>query len=156
MHENFVKRYLCRQKTAIKKCSRLVGKLMYLNTISIYVNVKKNLKRTKKIFLQCKYIGGQKTNDIRVTFIDITVFDEDVSSHFVWSNIWGQFHQPYGAKHKCASSLFYAIQFHQQNYAQLYQNTQIDVTSNFYAVLSAPYASKFNVSLLVPNLLVKW
>ena len=65
------------------KCSRLVGKLMYLNTISIYVNVKKNLKRTKKIFLQCKYIGGQKTNDIRVTFIDITVFDEDVSSHFV-------------------------------------------------------------------------
>ena len=106
MHENFVKRYLCRQKTAIKKCSRLVGKLMYLNTISIYVNVKKNLKRTKKIFLQCKYIGGQKTNDIRVTFIDITVFDKDVSSHFVLSNIRGQFHQPYGAKHKCASSLF--------------------------------------------------
>ena len=119
--------------------------------------LKKNLKRTKKIFLQCKYIGGQKTNDIRVTFIDITVFDEDVSSHFVWSNSFGvNFTNLMAQSTNAPAVFFYAIQIHQQNYAQLYQNTQLEVTSNFYAVLSAPYASKFNVSLLVPNLLVKW
>ena len=46
-------------------------------------------------------------------------------------------------------------QFHQQNFAQLYQYTQLEVTYNFYAEWSAKYASKFSINLLALKLLVK-
>ncbi len=48
---------------------------------------------------------------------------------------WGQFHQPYGAKRKChdshSSVPVGAIQFQQQNYAQLRPNyAQLENTLN--------------------------
>ena len=43
-------------------------------------------------------------------------------------------------------SFFCAIQFHQQNCAQLYLYTQLEVTPNFYAVRDALYASKLSVN----------
>jgi len=39
-------------------------------------------------------------------------------------------------------SVFGTIQFHQQSYDQLYQNTQLEVTPNFYAIRSLLYTSK--------------
>ncbi len=63
---------------------------------------------------------------------------------------WGQFHQPSGAKHKCASSSSLApvcaVQFHQQKYAQLYMSARLENTFNSYALCSAQYASKFSIS----------
>ncbi len=57
----------------------------------------------------------------------------------------GQFHQPYAAKRKCVSrhSLVPvgAVQFHQQNYAQLHHCAQLENTLNFYAVCSTPVVS---------------
>ncbi len=48
---------------------------------------------------------------------------------------WARFHKPNGAKHKCQKqSIFSAIQFHQQNYTQLYHYPQLEITLNFYAV----------------------
>jgi hypothetical protein len=62
----------------------------------------------------------------------------------------GQFHQPYGAKCKCVDShsmaLVVAVQFHQQNYAQL------ESTLNFYAVRPIPCTSKIGVNLLAQKL----
>ncbi len=40
---------------------------------------------------------------------------------FFTENIWGKFHQPYGAKRKCAGIIILCtIQFHQQDYAKIY------------------------------------
>ena len=47
----------------------------------------------------------------------------------------GQFHQPFGTKHKCAGSHSLApvgaIQFHQQHYAELHHYAQLENTLNF-------------------------
>ncbi len=68
----------------------------------------------------------------------------------------GQFHQPYGAELKCASSHSSmpvgAVQFHQQNYAQLHHYAQLENTFNFYAVCSTPCTSKIRGNLLAQKL----
>ena len=73
--------------------------------------------------------------------------------------IWGQFHQPTGVKRKCAGAQHLAqkdaVQFHQQNCAQLYWSIELENPPNFYAVRSAPYASKLGVNLLAQKLLIK-
>ena len=46
-------------------------------------------------------------------------------------------------------------QYHQQNFAQLYPYTQLEVTPNFYALYSAAYISKLSVILLAQKLLIK-
>ena len=65
-----------------------------------------------------------------------------------------------GIKRKCAGrhrlAQKDAIQFHQQNCAQLHWCIGLEVTPNFHAVCSAPYASMFRVNLLAQKLLVKW
>ena len=59
--------------------------------------------------------------------------------------IRGQFHQPTGVKRKCAGAQHLAqkdaVQFHQQNCAQLYWSIEVENPPNFYAVRFAPYAS---------------
>ena len=47
-------------------------------------------------------------------------------------------------------------QFHQQNFLQLYQYTQLEVMFNFYALISAPYTGELRVILLAQKLLIKW
>ena len=47
-------------------------------------------------------------------------------------------------------------QFHKQNFTKLYQYSLLEITPNFYAVHSVPYASKSSVNLLTPKLLIKW
>ena len=47
-------------------------------------------------------------------------------------------------------------QFCQQNSAQLYQYTQLEVTSTFYALFSALYTSKFSVNPLAQKVLITW
>ncbi len=70
----------------------------------------------------------------------------------------GQFHQPYVVKHKCTGSYSSApvgaVQFHQQNYAQLHHYTQLENTLNFFAVPPIPCASKIGVNLLAQKLRV--
>ncbi len=70
-----------------------------------------------------------------------------------------QFHQPYGAKCKCASrhslAPAVAIQFHKQNDAQLYHCAQLENTLNFYAVRPTPCDSKIGVNPLAQELFVK-
>ena len=44
---------------------------------------------------------------------------------------------------------------HQQNYAQLYQYSQLEVKSNFYAPCSTPFASKISVNLQVQRLITE-
>ncbi len=39
--------------------------------------------------------------------------------------------------------------FQQQYYAQLYRNTQLEVTPNFYALLSTPCTSKIGINVLL-------
>ena len=46
--------------------------------------------------------------------------------------------------------------FHQQNLAQLYQYTQLEVTPNFSTLPSLLYASKFCINLQAKKLLIKW
>ena len=46
-------------------------------------------------------------------------------------------------------------QFHKQNFAHIYQYTQLDVTPNFYALRSAPYVSKLSVILQAQKLLIE-
>jgi hypothetical protein len=71
----------------------------------------------------------------------------------------GQFHQHFGAKRKCAgshsSALVGAVQFHQQNYAQLHDYPQLENTFNFYAVCPMLCASNIGVYLLVQKLCLK-
>jgi hypothetical protein len=71
----------------------------------------------------------------------------------------GQFHQPYGAKRKCAGNhslaLLGTIQFHQQNYAELHHYAQLENTLNFYSVRPALFANKFSVNQLVEKLPVE-
>jgi hypothetical protein len=54
---------------------------------------------------------------------------------------WGQFHQPSGTKRKCVGSHSLApvgaVQFHQQNYIQLYHYVQLENMLNFYPVCPA-------------------
>ncbi len=73
---------------------------------------------------------------------------------------WGQFHQPFGAKRKCSGSHSLApvgaVQFHQQNYAQLHHYAQLENTLNFYAVHPKPCTSEIGVNLLAQNICVKW
>ncbi len=58
----------------------------------------------------------------------------------------GQYHQPIGAKRKCA------LQFHQLNYAQLYQYTQLEFTLKFKAVHFMLCISKIGINLLAQKL----
>ena len=68
----------------------------------------------------------------------------------------GQFHQPIGVKCKWAAfGEKDAVQFHQQNCAKLYWSIELENLPNFYAVRSAPYASKLGVNLLAQKLLIK-
>ncbi len=52
-------------------------------------------------------------------------------------------------------SFFYDVQFHQQNYAQLYYCAQLEITLNFYAVHFTLFASKTVVNLLAQKLPVE-
>jgi hypothetical protein len=64
---------------------------------------------------------------------------------------WGRFHQPFGANALVVIlRRLGAVQFHQQNYAQL------ENTLNFYAVRRKPCASKIGVNLLAQKLRVKY
>ena len=45
--------------------------------------------------------------------------------------------------------------FNQQNYAQFYQYTQLEVTPNLYAACSTLCASKISINLLVQKLLIE-
>jgi hypothetical protein len=78
---------------------------------------------------------------------------------FKLSYIWGRFHQPFGAKHKCAGSYSLssigAIQFHQQNYAQLNHYAQLENMLNFYTVSPKLCSSKISINLLAQKLCVK-
>ncbi len=58
----------------------------------------------------------------------------------------GQFHQPNGAKYKCASK--HPLVVHQQNYGQLCKYNQLGCTLNFYAVFFMPCTSKIGIYLL--------
>jgi hypothetical protein len=73
--------------------------------------------------------------------------------------LWGQFHQHFGAKLKCAGShslaLVGAIEFHQQNYAPIHHYTTLENTLNFYPVCPTPCASKIGVNLLAQKLRLK-
>ncbi len=55
----------------------------------------------------------------------------------------------------CTNYLALNFYFINNNYAQLYQYTQLEVTPNFYAVGSMPCTSKMSVNLLVQKLLTK-
>jgi hypothetical protein len=72
---------------------------------------------------------------------------------------WGKFHQPCGAKRKCTGGHSLApvgaIQFHQQNCAQLHHYAQLKNTLNFYSVRPALYANKFSVNLMAKKLTVE-
>ena len=71
----------------------------------------------------------------------------------------GQFHQLFGVKRKCEISYQLAqknaIQFHQQNSAQLHWCIGLDVTPNFYFLRSEPHAIKSSVNLQMQKLLIK-
>ena len=73
---------------------------------------------------------------------------------------WGQFHQPAGAKRKCAGRHHLAqkdaAQFHQQNCNQLYWCTDFEVMPNIYAVYPSLYTIKFSINLLAKKPLIKW
>jgi hypothetical protein len=79
---------------------------------SLYVGLTVFLKYNPRIKCMCKW--------------DVTIVT------------WGQFHQPFGTKHKCAGSRSSApvgaIQFQQQHYAQLHHYAQLENMLNFYAV----------------------
>ncbi len=49
-------------------------------------------------------------------------------------------------------SFFWAVQFQQQNYTQIYHYTKLEITLNFYAVRFTPCASKIGVNLLAQKL----
>ncbi len=67
----------------------------------------------------------------------------------------GQFHQPYGAKHKMRRySLCGAIQFHQQNYFHLYY-AQLRNMLNFFAICSAQCVIEIGVNLLAQKPIVE-
>ena len=78
----------------------------------------------------------------------------------------GEFHQPYGPKRKCAGSQSFAPAVSLLPLSVSPANlrptlpvdwyTQLEVTPNFYAVCSVPYASKFIVNLLTQKLLIQW
>jgi hypothetical protein len=74
-------------------------------------------------------------------------------------NDQNQFHQPYGAKRKCAGSHTLApvgaIQFHQQNYVQHHHYAQLENTLNFYTVCPALHTNKFSINLLAQKLPVE-
>jgi hypothetical protein len=63
------------------------------------------------------------------------------SNFFLKFVFWGQFHQPYGAERKCVGSHSLApvgaVQFHQQNYAQLHHYAHLENTFN-----SMPWAAR--------------
>jgi hypothetical protein len=90
-----------------------------------------------------------------------TCFEKEVKIFFPFekSYIWGQVHQPYGAERKCAGSHSSvpvgAVQFYQQNYAQLHHYAQLENTLIFHAVRSRSCASKIGVNLLAQKLRVK-
>jgi len=60
----------------------------------------------------------------------------------------GQFHQPFGAYHKCASAHYLRHSVSRKNYAQLDQNTQQELTNNFYTLHSMPGMSKWRTLCL--------
>ncbi len=57
--------------------------------------------------------------------------------------------------HQGSISPVCAVQFHQQNYAQLHHYAQLENTLNFYAVRTTSCVSKIGVNLLAPKLRVK-
>ena len=69
------------------------------------------------------------------------------------------FHQPTSVKRNCAGAQHFskkdAVQFHQQNFAQLCWYIELENLPNFYIVHSALYASKLGVNLLAQKLLIK-
>ena len=80
---------------------------------------------------------------------------------YSWQNTpGGQFHQPAGAKRKCAGRHHLAqkdaAQFHQQNCNQLYWCTDFEVMPNIYAVYPSLYTIKFSINLLAKKPLIKW
>ncbi len=72
--------------------------------------------------------------------------------YLLWMDTWGQFHQPSGTKRKCtdshSSAPLGAVQFHQQNNAQLHPYAQLENTLNFNTARPALCANKFNVNPL--------
>jgi hypothetical protein len=73
-----------------------------------------------------------------------------------------QFHQTSGVKRKYTGSHFWllqsllcAIQFHQQYYTQLYQNTELHHMLNFFVICPTLCASKIGINLLVQKLPVE-
>ena len=63
---------------------------------------------------------------------------------------------PYGTKRKCISSQSFAPLGFTNYIMPNFTSTHIlEVTPNFYAVCSAPLASKFSINLLAQKLLIK-
>jgi hypothetical protein len=56
-------------------------------------------------------------------------------------------------KHNCSGAKLDL--FDQQNYAQLYQYTQLEVTTNYYIIRLMLSVSKININLLVQKLLIE-
>jgi hypothetical protein len=105
--------------------------------------LEKKVRKMDGRTLGCKLKGKNKSDFFtkKITFFLL-----------LFSLYSGQFHQHFGAKRKCtgnhSSAPVGAVQFHQQNYAQLHHYAQLENMLNFYAVRSTLCTSKIGVNLL--------
>ena len=107
-------------------------------------------------------------NPCCVPYSGIILFQQPPRVHFT-SICFTNFHSPKKCKpqlrvqksclkHFCTKKLLikcWRTQFQQQNFAQLYQYTQLEVMPNFYILRFVLYASKFSIKLQAQKLLIK-
>jgi hypothetical protein len=108
-----------------------------------------SLKRRLSKDDRTKEVGSSKKKKIPL-FCDVCKVElygqEAMVKNFLLSGINHQSSkEEFKVIFRCQQSVFCPVQFHQQNYAQLCQYTQLEFTLNFYAVLCA---SKIIVNLL--------